>query len=302
MKIKQSVGSTCAVLAFAAMAGCATTGFAGGKDQMESTIYDIHRRVVKLDTNLDSTIQQLTALVERVNQSDENARRMVSVAEENQAKLDQLQKDVNDLKSQAYRHWGLSAGSPGVRPSAGVEIVPPAAGATAVPVTATPPAGAIQGSEPLDSPPMTLQTPGAAPAAPAPAPAASASTEDPQVHYQRAQKDYSAGDFQKAKSEFDEHLRLWPGSETASNALFWKAKCNLKLNDYRGAISDFEQLRREYSSSTKVPFAMHNQAVAHSNLGETAQAQKLLEEVIANYPASPAAEQAKLDLAKLKGQ
>lgn len=297
MKIKQTVGSTCAVLALAAIAGCATTGFAGSKDQMESTIYDIHRRVVKLDTNLESTIQQLTALVERVNQSDENARRMVSVSEENQMKLDQLQKDVTDLKGQAYRHWGLSAGSPAPRAPANVQIIPP--GTSPVSVSVTPAPGAIQGSEPLESPAMTPQVATPAPAA---TPSASAaSSEDPQVHYQRAQKDYAAGEFTKAKGEFEDHLRQWPGSETASNALFWKAKCNLKLNDYRGAIGDFEQLRREYSSSTKVPFAMHNQAVAHSNLGETQQAQKLLEEVIANYPASPAAEQAKLDLQKLKG-
>jgi tol-pal system protein YbgF len=296
MKIKQSVGSTCAVLAFAAMAGCATTGYAGGRGQMESTVYDIHRRVVKLDSNLESTIQQLTALVERVNQSDENARRVYSISEENQVKLDQLQRDVNDLKQQAYRHWGLSAGSNAPRPnSVNVTVEPPAATAP-VPVSGA----AMQGSEPLESPALTEQV--AQPAPAAATPAASVSTQDPQVHYQRAQKNYAAGEFAKAKAEFEDHLRQWPGSETASNALFWKAKCNLKLNDYRGAISDFEQLRREYSSSTKVPFAMHNQAVAHANLGETQQAQRLLEEVIANYPASPAAEQAKLDLQKLKGQ
>jgi outer membrane protein assembly factor BamD (BamD/ComL family) len=46
---------------------------------------------------------------------------------------------------------------------------------------------------------------------------------------------------------------------------------------------------------------MHNQAVAHSNLGQASEAISLMEEVVADYPISPAAEQAKIDLNKLRG-
>lgn len=304
MKIKQSIGSSLAAVALVAMAGCATTSFAGGKGQMESTVYDIHRRVAGLDATIKQLSETTVTLTERVNQSDENTRRIISLCEENQKKLDQVQKDVGDLKSAFYRQFNLTGGASAARPSDTLKevVIEPPAGAAgtinsspgAAPV-GTVPEGTIAGSDPVDG----AATTGAAtpPAAAAP----SASTEDPQVHYQRAQRDYANGDFQKALTEFDEHLRLWPGSETASNALFWKAKCNLKVGDNRAAINDFEQLRKEYTTSTKVPFAMHNQAVAHSNLGDTAKAKALLEEVIANYPVSPAAEQAKLDLQRLNG-
>lgn len=304
MKIKQSIGSSLAAVALVAMAGCATTSFAGGKGQMESTVYDIHRRVAGLDATIKQLSETTVTLTERVNQSDENTRRIISLCEENQKKLDQVQKDVGDLKSTFYRQFNLTGGASAARPSDTLKevVIEPPAGAAgtinsspgAAPV-GTVPEGTIAGSDPVDG----AATTGAAtpPAAAAP----SASTEDPQVHYQRAQRDYANGDFQKALTEFDEHLRLWPGSETASNALFWKAKCNLKVGDNRAAINDFEQLRKEYTTSTKVPFAMHNQAVAHSNLGDTAKAKALLEEVIANYPVSPAAEQAKLDLQRLNG-
>ncbi|MFM1918771.1 MAG: hypothetical protein RLZZ303_405 [Candidatus Hydrogenedentota bacterium] len=288
MKIKQTVGGSCAALALISLVGCATS-MASSKGQMEATVYDIHRRVVKLDNGLDGTLQQMNALVERLNQSDENIRRTLSLAEENQRKIDALQKDLSDLKSKAYGQWGLTA----PRATPGVTIEAPKTTDNLTPVEITP--APMAGSDPVEAAP---------PPAPAPAPgaaAAPASTQDPQEHYQRAQRDYSNGDFQKAKAAFEEHLRLWPGSESASNALFWKAKCNLKLGDNQGAISDFEQLRREYSSSTKVPFAMHNQAVAYSNMGDVARASALLEEVVANYPVSPAAEQAKVDLQKLRG-
>ncbi len=53
--------------------------------------------MVKLDNGLDSTLQQMNSLVERLNQSDENTRRTLSIAEENQRKIEQLQKDMTDL-------------------------------------------------------------------------------------------------------------------------------------------------------------------------------------------------------------
>ncbi len=305
MKIKQSIGSSCAAVALALMAGCATTSFAGGKGQMETTVYDIHRRVAGLDATIKQLAETTVTLTERVNQSDENTRRLISLSEENQRKIDQVQKDVGDLKSAFYRQFNLTGGASAARPSdtlKEVVIEPPAGAAGTInpspgaAAVGTVPAGTIAGSDPVDGASAT-ETAAAAPAASAP----SASTEDPQVHYQRAQRDYANGEFQKALTSFDEHLRLWPGSETASNALFWKAKCNLKVGDNRAAINDFEQLRKEYTTSTKVPFAMHNQAVAYSNLGDTAKAKALLEEVIANYPVSPAAEQAKLDLQRLNG-
>lgn len=303
MKIKQSIGSSFAAVALAAMAGCATTSFAGGKGQMESTVYDIHRRVAGLDATIKQLSETTVTLTERVNQSDENTRRLISLTEENQRKIDQVHKDLGDLKTAFYRQFNLTGGAGSARPSDTLKevVIEPPAGSVGT-ISSSPgaaqvgtvPQGTIAGSDPVDGAPSAA-TPPAASAAP------SASTEDPQVHYQRAQRDYANGDFQKALTAFDEHLRLWPGSETATNALFWKAKCNLKVGDNRAAINDFEQLRKEYSTSTKVPFAMHNEAVAYSNLGDTAKAKALLEEVIANYPVSPAAEQAKLDLQRLNG-
>jgi TolA-binding protein len=47
---------------------------------------------------------------------------------------------------------------------------------------------------------------------------------------------------------------------------------------------------------------MHNQAVAHSRLGQLPEAARLMEAVIDQYPTSQAADQARTDLRKLRGE
>jgi TolA-binding protein len=61
-------------------------------------------------------------------------------------------------------------------------------------------------------------------------------------------------------------------------------------------------VRSKFPNSTKVPFAMHNQAVAHSRLGQTEEAIRLMQAVVDQFPMSPVAEQAKSDLKRLKGE
>lgn len=273
------------------LAGCGTTG----GNQVETTIYDMHRRVVKLDKSLDESVTKLNEttaeLIARVDESDQQTRQMKTIAEENQVKLDNLARDLTELKTTLYRHLNLTASMPGALPPAGVgvegeavgnvEILPPsAASGPAIGVgTAVPPTGG------------TL--------APAASPIGGG---DPRAEYQQAQKSYANEDYEQALRQFDEYLQKYPNDESASNAQFWKAKCYMNVNKFQEAIQEFEKMRTNYSTSTKVPFAVHNEAVAYSKLGQMDKAQSLLQEVVDKYPVSPAADQAKSDLKKLKGQ
>jgi tol-pal system protein YbgF len=294
-------------LAGVLLAGCGTTG---GK-QVETTIYDMHRRVVKLDKSLEDSVTKLNEttaeLIARVNESDQQTRQLKTISEENQVKLDSLSRDLNELKTTLYRQLNLSVGSGGGISSRGmgleggeatgnVEILPPAP------------------SNVLTTPPRVTTVPGtAAPAEAAPpvtpvgggataAPVGTMTGGDPRAEYQQAQKSYANEDYELALRQFTEHLQKYPNDETAENAQFWKAKCYLSLNKFQEAIQEFEKMHSGYPSSTKVPFAMHNEAVAYSRLGQVDKAEKLLQEVIDKYPVSPAADQAKSDLKKLKGQ
>ncbi|HEO71640.1 MAG TPA: hypothetical protein ENN80_10285, partial [Candidatus Hydrogenedentes bacterium] len=80
------------------MSGCSTTG---GGSQLENTVYDTHRRMVKLDTGLEGSVTKLNEttaeLIARVNQSDQQVRTLQGIAEENQVKIDRLQQTLDNL-------------------------------------------------------------------------------------------------------------------------------------------------------------------------------------------------------------
>jgi tol-pal system protein YbgF len=282
----------CASLFFlfsAVLPGCATPG----GSQLESTVYDTHRRMVKLDNNLESSVTRLNEttaeLIARVNQSDQETRQLQSMTEENQRKIEALSSVVEEMRLTLYRHFnltppsGYSTGSGGITIEDDLSSVQqPAARPAAETQETVPPVAASQGASAAATPP------------------AESAYGDPKVQYQDAQKSYAREDYETALRQFTAHLAQFPEADTAGNAQFWKARCLLNLEKYQEAIQEFEKVRKNYPSSTKVPFAIHNEAVAWSRLGDTAMAEKLLQEVIENYPVSPAADQAKSDLQKLR--
>lgn len=274
-------------LGMVGMQGCATAG----SSQLESTVYDTHRRVVSLDTSLESTVTKLNEttaqLVARVNDSDQETRRLKTVVEENRVILERLDKNLGDLTSVIYRQYNLTPPRSGSSSSSGSVVIEPPVQS---PVSLSDPTEEVVDRETVGE------------VTPVPAPATQVSG-DPKAKYQRAQKLYANEDFAAALAGFDEYLQQYPSADPTdtANAQFWKAKCYLKLGQYNEAIREFEAVRTNYPTSTKVPFAMHNQAVAYSNLGQSAEATTLMEEVVQDYPISPAAEQAKIDLNKLRG-
>jgi tol-pal system protein YbgF len=309
-------------------AGCETTG----GSQTQTTIYDIHRRMVKLDKELEGSVSKLNestaTLIARVDQSDEQTRTVRGLLEENQAKLDALSRELESMKTTLYRHWNLTTTGPaaGAPPSVStggpVTVERPA---TLQPQAPTPPTNELVDSAPLPTEPAAPTTvPTPAPATPAPAAATPANTTqpapvadpaeytsepavpatdsgDPRVLYQQAQRSYANDDFAGALGQFDTYLSQYPSNDLSANAQFWKAKCLFNLSRYQESVQAFEGLRSNFSTSTKVPFAMHNQAVAHSRLGQNKEAERLMEAVIDQYPVSPAADQARADLLKLRG-
>jgi len=333
--------AVCAVAAVLIAAGCETTG----GNQLQTTVYDTHRRMVKLDKELEESVGRLNEstanLLARVDASDEQTRTLQGLIEENQQKLDTLSKELRDMRTTLYRHWGLtvSGGPPVPR-----DVVPgqvtvegpatlqpqPAQPVAPAQPAQTPPPQTPAGNQLVDSAPIPTEpaatAPAATPAAPAVTEAAAAPAvtpsatdaaatatevaaaapvagENPQVLYQEAQRSYSQNDFASALTRFDEYLskHLNEDENLSANAQFWKAKCLMNMERFAESVQAFEGLRSNFPTSTKVPFAMHNQAVAHSRLGQTAQAERLMEAVIEQFPISPAADQARADLQKLRG-
>ncbi len=281
------------------LTGCGTTG---GGNQLESTIYDTHRRVARLDKSLEDSVNQLNQttadLSARVDQEDQRIRTLQSVVEENQVKLDKLQSDLERLAATLYRNLGWTT------PDTAQPAVVPGAGAQTGSETGV---GQVEVTPPRQTPPQTAasgaETSGEQPAEREDIFAGTAGRPggDPEADYQKAQQAYAGEDYARALELFDAYLQRYPNTELAGNAQFWKAYCCYHLGRHEEAIADFDKLLTKYPASTKAPYAMHIQALAYKELGHPKRAAALLQEVIENYPMTPAADRSKSELEKLQG-
>ena len=272
--------------------GCATTGTSKG-EMIEDTNSKVDRLVTEMSPAVVKLNETVTGLTANVEQNDVNTRQLQSKLEEVQYQLDGMKKDFKGFKDVYYRQNNLT-------PATGTG----ASGVTIeAPTSATPVAPAASGdADTAALEPMTTASPAPQSPAPAPAPAPAATTGNPKELYQAAQQRYASDDFQSAITMFSDFLAKYPSDESAANAKFWKGKSQLRLGQYDDSVAEFLSLSKTYPSSTKVPFAMHNAAVAYNKLGRNEEAAKLLQQVIDKYPISPAADQARQDLKKIQGQ
>ena len=276
------------------LGGCATTSKG---DMIENTNDKVDQLVTKIGPAVENLNQTTTELTAKVDTTDQNTRKLQSNIEEMQAQLEGMKKDVKTIQKVVYQQNNLTPAG-----SSGVVIEPPAGAAPADDSTAAAPAPTGDADAPaleqISAPtPAPTQT-----AAAAPTPAPVAVSGNAKELYQQAQQRYASDDFQSAIKLFDDYLAKYPGDEAAANAQFWKAKSQLRLGQYDDSVAEFMKVTQAYPSSTKVPFALHNAAVAYNKMGRNEEAAKLLQQVIDKYPISPAADQARQDLKKIQGQ
>jgi tol-pal system protein YbgF len=273
----------CSLVVLAVLGACLE---AGAENQVETLLYDTHRKVTNLNDNLDGAIKKLnettTQLVSRVDETEVQTRQLRSMMEENQVKLDVLEKQLGELTTTIYRQFNLTAGGK----------LNPAAGAPTDSVAIVPPAAPGEAGMPLETA-----------AEPAPeTPAGSPSSGAAHSVYQQAQKVWLSDDYTGALQQFTDFLARYPDTDLAGNAQYWQGRCYLKLDRYEEAVSAFQNVRTKYpENDSKVSQAMQSQAVALSRLGRNDEAKKLLQEVVQKYPTTSAARQAESDLKKLEG-
>ncbi len=247
--------------------GCVTTS---GGGQFETSIYDTHKRVQKLERDVDGALRDLNEttaeLVARVDASDDQLLRLRTLAEENQVKLKALEQHLSGLKATLFRT---------------LEIAPAAS---------VPPAGpASENAMAADG----MAAPATAVAPP------SVKYASPNLQYQNAHKLYRDKDYEGALREFDLFMQRYPDDPVSSNAQYWKAYCLLMLGRDSEALPEFRKVYQRYPSSNKAAIAMLNEGKVLLRQGQAAQARVLLERLVEDYPVSLAADEAKAALAKL---
>lgn len=132
----------------------------------------------------------------------------------------------------------------------------------------------------------------------APAPAADPSAEN--RSYDTAFNLFKIGNYQAAIAGFQSFLKTYAKSPLASNAQYWIGNSYSALRDFKNCIANQKMLIAQYPDSPKAPDAMLNLASCQIEAGEKDTAKKTLEDLLAKHPTSGAADAAKKRLANLK--
>ncbi|MEG5265670.1 tol-pal system protein YbgF [Pseudomonas sp. JDS28PS106] len=144
---------------------------------------------------------------------------------------------------------------------------------------------------------------GGTPSAPAAqAPAAGTEPADPakeKLYYEAAFDLIKAKDFDKASQAFTAFLRKYPNSSYAGNAQYWLGEVNLAKGDLQGAGQAFAKVSQQYPKHAKVPDSLYKLADVERRLGHNDKVKGILQQVVAQYPGTSAAQLAQRDLQRL---
>ena len=128
----------------------------------------------------------------------------------------------------------------------------------------------------------------------------SAKTQDKEKMYSAAYQTFKEGNYDKARTDFQNFLTAYPNSEYSDNAQFWIGECYFFEQKYETAILEYEKVTKNYPNGNKVPYALLKQGLSFLKLGDKTSAKLLLQQVIKNYPNTSQARIARSSLQEIK--
>lgn len=144
--------------------------------------------------------------------------------------------------------------------------------------------------------PVASTETGASQPAPAPAPATTPSDPaagvDPfaeQQAYQGAFDLLKSARYEDAAAAFTQFIAEYPAGSYADNAQYWLGETHYITRRFEPALQEFQRLVSTYPNSRKLTHALLKIGYAHDELGNKAEAEKVLGDLIARYPQSAAA-------------
>lgn len=105
-------------------------------------------------------------------------------------------------------------------------------------------------------------------------------------------------DFAGGAEAIGNFLKRFPASGYRESALYWQGNAQYGLRDYKEALITFHALLAQAPDHARAPEAWLSIANCHTELKETKQARKALDELIKAYPKSEAAQAARERLAE----
>jgi len=276
-----------------AFAGPASAQLFGGDDEARRQVAAERKRVDDLASRIGAQGETLRSIDERLAKLDQASR--------GQQGLLDLLREIEALKGEVAKLRGqVEVLSNGVETTQKRQrdlyvdldtrlrrLESPSVPSASAPASAAP-------AQPASQPPPPVA---GKPVASAPSAAAPSEGSSEARAYEAAQDLRRIGNYQGAIVAFQSFVKQHPRSTLASSAQYWIGDSFFNLRDFRQAISSQRTLIALYPDSQKVPDALLNIASSQAELGETAVARRTMEEIVAKYPVSEAAEKAKRRLA-----
>ena len=187
-----------------------------------------------------------------------------------------------------------------------VESATPAQAVTSslqpAPAAPAAPAGSAAASLPAATPSATPQPSPATGTAGAGAATAGVDPFAEQQAYQGAFELLKAGDYEEAATAFRQFITTYPTGSYADNAQYWLGETHYITRRFDLALQEFQRLVSTYPGSQKLTGALLKIGYTHNELGNKAEAERVLIDLRSRYPESAAAKLALKKLQEVRGQ
>jgi tol-pal system protein YbgF len=118
--------------------------------------------------------------------------------------------------------------------------------------------------------------------------------------YEQAFNLLKDGRYDQAISSFRTFLQTYPKSSYADNAQYWLGEANYVQRNFKAALAEFKKVISNYPASPKRADATLKIGYTYQNLGQIDQARQSLNNVVANFPNTTAANLAQKRLQDIK--
>jgi tol-pal system protein YbgF len=121
----------------------------------------------------------------------------------------------------------------------------------------------------------------------------------PDVLYNNAIRDYNGAKADLATQEFSDYIKYYPNTDLAGNCYFYLGELAFRQGNYQQAAQNYDQVLQNFPSGNKAASAQLKKGFALIELGKQDDGVIELRHLIARYPRSPEALQARERLRKL---
>jgi len=115
----------------------------------------------------------------------------------------------------------------------------------------------------------------------------------PDVLYNQALSDYNGGKSNLAAQEFSDYIKYYGNTDLAGNAQYYVADIEYRNGNYQQAVQDYDKVLEQYPSGNKAAAAQLKKGYALLQLDQHDAGVRELRALIARYPKSLEAQQAR---------